>query len=285
MGVRRAVVPATVVVAVAVVGLVLRGGAPTPSAAGCPPGYTQEADGGAGCVSLQHPEKPIELILREAGARSPRSAPYASVHPDAYASALEQRKALAANPPNVKGVAGAWKLVGHGPLESDGADYTNVNGLGLHDLSARLDSLAYDAANNRLFAAEGTGGVWMSTDGGGTWRSIGDTLPRARMEASDAVGNGVGAFEPRGGLRRGGAVLWAGRELELRPASRWRERYALADGDREIALFDGKGWGKRPVRVTVADADGVDPGLLLFAAFVVRGLAEDGGAAAAASAG
>lgn len=192
MGVRRAVVPATVVVAVAVVGLVLRGGAPTPSAAGCPPGYTQEADGGAGCVSLQHPEKPIELILREAGARSPRSAPYASVHPDAYASALEQRKALAANPPNVKGVAGAWKLVGHGPLESDGADYTNVNGLGLHDLSARLDSLAYDAANNRLFAAEGTGGVWMSTDGGGTWRSIGDTLP------SQVVG-GVGWTSANGG--------------------------------------------------------------------------------------
>jgi hypothetical protein len=29
----------------------------------------------------------------------------------------------------------------------------------------------------------------------------------------------------------------------LRPTSRWRERYALADGDHELAVFDGKRWG------------------------------------------
>jgi hypothetical protein len=26
----------------------------------------------------------------------------------------------------------------------------------------------------------------------------------------------------------------------------WRERYALADRDRELALLDAKTWGKRP---------------------------------------
>ena len=93
----------------------------------------------------------------------------------------------------------------------------------------------------------------------------------------------VGEFEPRG-LRRGGALRWAGRELELRPASKWRERYALADGDRELAVFDGKGWGRRPLEVSVDDPATLEPGLLLFAAFVVRGLAEDASSAAAGGA-
>jgi hypothetical protein len=56
-------------------------------------------------------------------------------------------------------------------------------------------------------------------------------------------------------------------------------------------VLDGKGWGKRPVAVTVDDRSPIDPGLLLFATFVVRGLAEDassagsGGAVAATSGG
>jgi hypothetical protein len=106
-----------------------------------------------------------------------------------------------------------------------------------------------------------------------------------KIEAMDEMGSVVGDFDPRT-LRRGGTVHWSGRELLLEPASMWRERYALADGDRELALLDGKGWGKRPVRVTVVDAEPIESALLLFATFVVRGLAEDatsagvGGAAA-----
>jgi hypothetical protein len=72
--------------------------------------------------------------------------------------------------------------------------------------------------------------------------------------------------------------------LTLRPASNWRERYALVDGDRELALVDGKGWGRRPVSVTLGEADRVEPGLLLFTAFIVRGLAEDASSAAGAGA-
>jgi hypothetical protein len=69
----------------------------------------------------------------------------------------------------------------------------------------------------------------------------------------------------------------------MRPASAWRERYALVDGDEEIAVLDGRGWGRRPVKVTVPDLARVDAGLLLFATFVVRGLAEDTSTAAAAA--
>ena len=69
----------------------------------------------------------------------------------------------------------------------------------------------------------------------------------------------------------------------LRPASAWRERYALADGDRELAVLDGKGWGRKPVRVEMADATAPDAALILFAAFVVRGLADDASSTAAAA--
>jgi hypothetical protein len=92
------------------------------------------------------------------------------------------------------------------------------------------------------------------------------------MQATDAPGTVVGEFLPRD-LRRGGKLHWAGRELTLRPASSWRERYALAEGERELALIDGKSWGRRPVKVTLADPGAVEPGLLLFAAFIVRQLA------------
>jgi hypothetical protein len=93
----------------------------------------------------------------------------------------------------------------------------------------------------------------------------------------------VGEFEPRA-LHRGGSLRWVGRELALRPASSWRERYALADDDRELATFDGKGWGKHPVAVTLDDEAASEPGLLLFATFVVGELAEDASAVAATTA-
>lgn len=115
-----------------------------------------------------------------------------------------------------------------------------------------------------------------------SWRFASRGLWGRHVEATEGTGALVGEFEPRS-VRRGGIVRWAGRELALRPASSWRERYALADGDRELALLDGKGWGRRPVKVTVDDSELVDAGLLLFAAFVVRRLAEDAGATAAAT--
>ena len=44
-----------------------------------------------------------------------------------------------------------------------------------------------------------------------------------------------------------------------------------------------KGWGKRPVRVTIDDPEAIDPGLLLFAVFVTRALADDAAGATAAA--
>jgi hypothetical protein len=110
--------------------------------------------------------------------------------------------------------------------------------------------------------------------GARTWRLRQTALWRRGIEATDAAGTATGSFEGRD-LRRGGTLRWEGRELALRPASVWRERYALVDGDRELVAFDGKGWGSRPVRVSLLDPAPLDPGLLLFSAYVVHRLAVD----------
>jgi hypothetical protein len=121
-----------------------------------------------------------------------------------------------------------------------------------------------------------------ATSAGMTWR-----IGRAGMFGRHiyALGSGgavVGEFEPRA-IRRGGELRWSNQSFELRPASSWRERYALAVGDQELALFEGKGWGRRPVKLEILRPEGIEPGLLLFTAFVVRGLAEDASATAGAT--
>ena len=139
-----------------------------------------------------------------------------------------------------------------------------------------MGSLRHEARPSRRATVQTATGSWRLARRGFTGR---------RVEATDVAGTLVGEFEPRS-IRRGGLLRWAGRELELRPASSWRERYALADGDSELALLDAKGWGKRPVKVTIDDPERIDPGLLFFAVFVARALAEDaGGATAAATSG
>jgi hypothetical protein len=152
--------------------------------------------------------------------------------------------------------------------------------------------------DSRLYALDGVGMLrseglfsssWSAEAGGRSWRLTRRCFWSRRVEAIDTAGVVVGEFEPNA-VRRGGNLRWNGRELTLRAASSWRERYALAAGDRELAVLDGKGWGSRPVKVTVVvEPDAVESGLLLFAAFVVRGLARDadgsagGGAAVIAS--
>ncbi len=140
--------------------------------------------------------------------------------------------------------------------------------------------------DRRLYALEGVGTLRLkglasrtavADADAGNWQIRRRGFLGRKLEATARTGVVIGEFEPRA-TRRGGTLDWAGRKLTLRPASRWRERYALADGDLELAVFDGKGWGRRPVKVTVDDLTAVDPGLLLFAAFIVRGLAEDAAA-------
>lgn len=97
-----------------------------------------------------------------------------------------------------------------------------------------------------------------------------------------ADGQQAGRFRPSA-LRRSGAIEWGTRMFELRAASVWRERYALVDGKEELAVLSSRGWGKQPVSVLVRDLAAVDGPLLLFAAYVVPRLADDGTSAAVAA--
>ena len=118
-----------------------------------------------------------------------------------------------------------------------------------------------------------------ATSAGQTWRIGRSGVFGQHIYATGSGDEMVGEFDPRA-VRRGGELRWERRSFELRAASAWRERYALATGDTELALFEGKGWGRRPVKVEILRPESVEPGLMLFAAFVVRGLAEDAGATA-----
>lgn len=50
-------------------------------------------------------------------------------------------------------------------------------------------------------------------------------------------------------------------------------------------MLEGKSWGRRRVVVAEDDSIAIEPGLLLFASFVVCSLAEEASGAAGASAG
>ena len=134
----------------------------------------------------------------------------------------------------------------------------------------------------RLYSLDGVGSLRVGFLGSSAtaeadsrrWRIGRTALWRRALQATDESGTVAGVFEPNT-IRRGGKLRWDGREFTLRPASAWRERYALAEGDHELAILDGKSWGKRPVKITVDEPQAIDPGLLLFTAFVVRGLAAD----------
>jgi hypothetical protein len=154
------------------------------------------------------------------------------------------------------------------------------------------------AEDRRLYALDGVGTVrlegWRSPGataetGSRSWHFTRHGFMRPAVEATDAFGGVAGRFAPtrrRRGRRRspGGKLSWNGREFALRPVGASRTRYALVDGDREVAIFDGKDWGKEPVRVTAEDPSEVDPGLLLFSAFVANGLPANAGNARAMAA-
>jgi hypothetical protein len=146
-------------------------------------------------------------------------------------------------------------------------------------------------ADRRQYALDGVGTLRLqgfasrmaTAEAGATrWRIVRRRFWQRLIQATDEAGIAVGEFVPRG-MRRGGILRWSGHEYALRPANTWRQRYALAAGDREIAVLEGKSWGRRPIKVAVDDLEAVEPGLLLFACFVVRSLAEDASAAAGAA--
>ncbi|HEX2196843.1 MAG TPA: hypothetical protein VHJ76_07945, partial [Actinomycetota bacterium] len=123
------------------------------------------------------PEPPAEVMQAEGMRATIHSAPAGRVPQNALARAIDRAEALEANVRRVPGATGRWSPYGKGPLIANDPRFDEVNGAGFVHLEGRIDSFAHDARSNRLFATIGTGGVWMSRNLGGSWRSIGDKLP------------------------------------------------------------------------------------------------------------
>jgi hypothetical protein len=104
--------------------------------------------------------------------------------------------------------------------------------------------LARNPDDRRLYDLQGVGsirvggvfsrGATATEHGGASWSFDRPSLWRRTIEACDAAGAVVGSFDPRT-VRRGGALTWRGRGFELRPASAWKERYALAEDAATVA--------------------------------------------------
>jgi hypothetical protein len=159
--------------------------------------------------------------------------------------------------------------------------------------------LLLTCTGKRLYSIDGIGTLrlekafWNAAAaeaGGRSWRFGCRGWFRRRIEATDETGRPAGSFESSRGFRRGGTVHWEGRDFALRSRSTWKaQRFVLLDGDRDTAVFKGRASDRRPVTVSIDEPGALDAGLLLFVAFVVRGLVLDAfvavGAAAATGAG
>jgi hypothetical protein len=161
---------------------------------------------------------------------------------------------------------------------------------------ARRLQLIRVPGDRRLYALDGVGtlrlhGMLMRSATAcareGTWTFTRRSAWRRSLRATDGLGVEVGTFMPRE-IRRGGAVHWRGRDYVLRPHSVLRERYVLADADRELAVIEATGWwgwgARSPVRLTLEQPAAVEPGLLLFTSFIVRTLADGAASDAGGSA-
>ena len=151
-------------------------------------------------------------------------------------------------------------------------------------------ALTRSSGDKRRYELDGIGTLrlgglasrWATAEAGlRKWGFARRGILKSVIQATEPDGTVVGEFAGRS-LKRGGGLRWEDHEYTLEPDSRWKEHYALVAADRTLATLEGKGWGKRPVRVAIDDDARIDPGLVLFAAFVVRALAEDASAAGTA---
>jgi hypothetical protein len=102
------------------------------------------------------------------------------------------------------------------------------------------------------------------------------------LQAKEAAGTVVGEFVPRD-IRRSGALRWGDRQLALSPVSLLASATRSAKVSGDLVLLDGKGRGRRPVRISLQAPDELEPGLLLFTAFVVHRLAANASGSSAGS--
>ena len=123
----------------------------------------------------------------------------------------------------------------------------------LYELGA-LGSLRLEGLLSRRARAMSAGVTWQFEPSAGRG-----------MRALASQGRVVGEFDPHSG-----ELQWNGQMFQVRLASSQQERQALAVGETEVALFEDRSWGSHPVKVEIVEPAAIEPGLMLFAAFVLR---------------
>jgi hypothetical protein len=141
-------------------------------------------------------------------------------------------------------------------------------------------SLTPSPDDHRLYVVKGTGTLrvtgwtWREATaeaGGRSWQITRHGIWPRVIQAADVAGDIVGEFSGRW-LHHSAALRWSNRELALQIDRLQQDRYILVDNYRKLATIDGEGSDKRPLNITINDAD-IDAGPLLFAIYVVRTLA------------
>nr|MBV6629911.1 hypothetical protein [Oceanococcus sp. HetDA_MAG_MS8] len=105
------------------------------------------------------------------------------IPPGALKAAVKQKAQMKSLQSKVANADGVWSNYGKGPQISL-QEFVDGSRDGIPSVAGRVDDFAYDEANMRLFAAVGTGGIWMSeaVDGDvGTladfWVDLGKNMP------------------------------------------------------------------------------------------------------------
>lgn len=170
---RRLFLHPPMLAAFAAIGLAAALHSQNPAVVECPQG-TQPIQSARAQAAGRHCSKPVVRATQDAKApdsqrllRGPVPSPALIDAALADKAALEPQKKLIAK------ADGDWQEYGKGQLIAGNSFY-----------SARVDNFAYDPGKKRLFAAVGTGGIWMSTAVAGDvttladqWVSVGDKLP------------------------------------------------------------------------------------------------------------
>jgi hypothetical protein len=188
---------------------------------------------GSYCRPVQAPEPFHELAAMAAERNVLSAGPLGYTPQGALRAALAAKQAASST--TVPGSQGSFHKVGSTPLIADDPNAPSVNGLGLADQAGRVDSYAYDAVHGRLFSAPGTGGVWMSTNLGKSWASVGDALPYQSVGAVTWSRDGAaatGTLLVVSGEASAGGSVYTGLGAFYSPdlGRTWRQSKGIPDG-------------------------------------------------------
>lgn len=156
------------------------------------------------CISKKAPESLMEFTAMQQARTEARGEQV----PGGLRAAAANKDAMKPLQAKVANGDVVWAPYGTGPMIGNDPTYPEVAGQGFSNLTGRVDQFAWDAVNERMFAAVGNGGVWMSTPPDGDVRQIGDaTAPWVAVGDSlpSIVVSGVG-WTPRGGRSADGAA-------------------------------------------------------------------------------